>query len=405
MRAFDRVIFVIFMLFYGALTVFQFLSSSVFEGDFASQENSYQMFLYIIVYLILCLGIAAHLSSIQGQDKLLYFVMAYAAYYIISTLVYTFAMGYGSIKYMGTGVIMSSVSPFAFILFYFMGKENSIPPNVFLGFFLLLTFCEACCMVKFISFTSQYSNWIVVAQYYTLFLLLPLMLCYRNEILVGAIFLLFGLLTAYSAKRGAFLSLGAAIFMFYLFKSYLKSKDILIIVIYPIAMIAVVVFAMVYFVDFSYVMSRMDTIGEDRGSGRLDIYFFVWDAIKNSNIFELIFGRGGYDGARNVTLQIGVYGAHNDYLGLILDVGFIGLGLAVGIIVCLLNRFISLIRESSYVVPAFAVSLALFAILSNISTVFLGNFTTIPIWIFWGWIVGSMNSVYPGTILGNRMLR
>lgn len=392
MRSFNSIIFVLFFVFYGILCIFQFLSGSVFEGALASRENSVQMYLYIVVFIITIMGILPHIGNLKQQDNMFYLVLVFLLYYAFATLFSSLYSNINDIKYIGNGIVMSSISPLAFIYFYYCAKDSNISIQNCLTGFLALLAIETYAVLHLYAFSYMHSNSVVIMQFYTLFFILPWLLCLRKNALVIFIFFLFAILTAYSSKRGAFLTLFGSVIIFYALRSYVKNKNVAVVLLYPVVIIVPLLLTMLYFIDFSFIFERLGTISTDRGSGRLDIYQLLWDVFRKSDIIAQIFGNGGGYGTRNVTMQIEMFGAHNDYLQVLLDIGILGLILLLTMIFTLVKRFLFLMKSMSFVAPAFGVSMVFVLILSSISSVFCANFTTVPIWSFWGYIIGAMSA-------------
>lgn len=390
MKTLNIATFIAFILTYGAYVVFQYLSGDILEGDFAAQENSYQMFLYILVFLVLSVGVLINLTNIKGQDRILYLVMMYIAYYVISTVLFA---KYFDIKYIGTGVIMSTVSQLAFVFFYFLSNKNYVTLKMCIIGFALVLGISIASMAKLHVHIYSYSNNVVITYFYILFLIMPWMLCLKNDIIIFFMVLSFGLITSYSGKRGAFLSLFGAISAYYFIKGYIKSKNILRLLSYSLIILPTVLILMYFYIDFSYIIERMSMISEDRGSGRLDIYMYAWESIKNSSIMQILFGKGGYYGFEEITKTIGIYGAHNDYIESLINIGIFGLLIVLSIVYRLLKNALYLCKISSPLAPSFASSIILLILLSNISKIFVGAFVTISIWAYWGYIIGYINRI------------
>ncbi|WP_337042021.1 O-antigen ligase family protein [Emticicia sp. 17c] len=71
-----------------------------------------------------------------------------------------------------------------------------------------------------------------------------------------------------------------------------------------------------------YILSRLSSIQEDRGSKRVDIYIELLQSFAASNIGEMLFGHGYLATAKYTELEIL---AHNDFLEIIFDFGLIAL--------------------------------------------------------------------------------
>jgi hypothetical protein len=149
-----------------------------------------------------------------------------------------------------------------------------------------------------------------------------------------------------SMKRGGILaiSLGVlfyAITSFFIFKKHTLGKIITIVFGLSLLLIALIVF-IVYLNDLfgGQVYNRLTNIGQDRGSGRLDIYRDVLNNYKEFSIFEELLGRG----VNNVSKSIGL-SAHNDFLEVLFNHGLFGLACLIIIVFKLIIWNIKLIMQ------------------------------------------------------------
>ncbi|MPT34214.1 MAG: O-antigen ligase domain-containing protein, partial [Flavobacterium sp.] len=69
-----------------------------------------------------------------------------------------------------------------------------------------------------------------------------------------------------------------------------------------------------------HIIERLNSIQEDQGSGRLEIYAKIIDILSTSSVDELLFGRGYLS-----VLEYADVLAHNDFLQIIFDFGLIAL--------------------------------------------------------------------------------
>ena len=158
------------------------------------------------------------------------------------------------------------------------------------------------------------------------------------------------------------------------------------------------------FMDLSFILERFSLIKEDGGSGRLDLYSYILSSIFNSNPLNCLFGHGAYFGVRDLTMKMEITGAHNDFLGTFYDLGIIGFFILVSICYLLWKRYVSLCRFSSPFAPAMGASLVFLLIISNVSAVFLGSFSSLYLFAFWGFVIGDMQSklIYRNPIIYPR---
>ena len=67
---------------------------------------------------------------------------------------------------------------------------------------------------------------------------------------------------------------------------------------------------------------RFETLPEDSGSGRGEIYALWWQTVSSTSVLQLIFG-AGYNGFINYYQS--AYSAHNDFMEIFIDYGLVGL--------------------------------------------------------------------------------
>ena len=126
-------------------------------------------------------------------------------------------------------------------------------------------------------------------------------------------------------------------------------------------------------------IGRFESISEDKGSGRGDLFLMVWELILKSDTLELIFGHG-----YNSVVEVLEYSAHNDFLEVMYDQGIIGLGLYVCIYISLI-RTIKKIKEKT-LRDSFRMSIFLFFIVSLTSHLILFTSSIICLSTFWGMV-------------------
>ena len=136
-------------------------------------------------------------------------------------------------------------------------------------------------------------------------------------------------------------------------------------------------------------LSRFETVTNDEGSGRLDVYksYIKEFAIMDSN--QLIVGHGFNSGVSLMGIS-----AHNDWLETLYDFGIFGLVIYAVFNVLLLKRVFMLIKLNSPFAGPYAASYAIFVTMSMISHLIIyPNYFTVMV-AFWGWVDGnSFNKV------------
>ena len=134
------------------------------------------------------------------------------------------------------------------------------------------------------------------------------------------------------------------------------------------------------------IFNRLLRLSEDGGSGRDDIYENVWNAFKNSNLAEKMFGHG-----MNTAGMVGGAGkAHNDFLQIIYDYGvFAIVSIAVFYVSIVVSAFKMIRKKSPYAASfAFSVVIGLFLAMFSYFIVYFTYVTCIM--AFWGYTL-AMN--------------
>ena len=154
-------------------------------------------------------------------------------------------------------------------------------------------------------------------------------------------------------------------------------------------MIIVAVYVMYevsYYLDSSLglgIYDRLNRLETDDGSGRGRMYVAVWQGIRNSNWFDVLFGHGMNSAGR----VAGAGYAHNDFLEVLYDYGVVSFVCIVVYFVSLIRYAIQMIIRKSPYAPAFAFSMVIGITLSMFSY-FLIFYTFVTcIMAFWGYVL------------------
>ena len=224
-----------------------------------------------------------------------------------------------------------------------------------------------------------------VNSIYYIVCLLPFLLSYKKSIiyLIVCAICIFA-----SSKQGAFIGIVAATFVYYIVDMRIRDKVIDAKMIFGVVLLLIILIVAYLYISNTYSMNILegfDTLEEDGGNGRLEIYTAVFNRFWNSDMMNFLFGHGGL-GAVSKTIGIS---AHNDFLEVIFDFGCVGLLLYVVIIVKLFLVGYRFIRVKYYLAPAFMSSIVLFFILSMFSHMaFILKYAMI-LFAFWGYCLNK----------------
>lgn len=203
------------------------------------------------------------------------------------------------------------------------------------------------------------------SSYYSLYML-PLVLVYPSKIGKTCLTIIVSLAVFSSVKRGGVLALALAIIAYIITNQLVskqgKFKKIIIGFCVLIAFIAI--FAYIGTMGDNNIFERFESIQEDNGSGRTDVWAEAWRLITEQGIFTYFVGNGFNTVVHNSRY---VLSAHNDYLEAWFDFGLIGMLLYI-ISLCLLFKDIfECLKTKKEYAPAMSVLGALIIVLTMIS--------------------------------------
>lgn len=118
------------------------------------------------------------------------------------------------------------------------------------------------------------------------------------------------------------------------------------------------------------VITRFENLKEDGGNGRIDIYEDVIDAFKVQPTINRIFGSGFLSVQNTLFSNYGYadyISAHNDFLEVLFDYGWIGFILYVSLHILLIRRCIILYKSRSELFTPYMISYYLFLVMSSVS--------------------------------------
>lgn len=236
----------------------------------------------------------------------------------------------------------------------------------------------------------------LISSVYYIVMLMPILFLIKNSVIkYTLLFLVFsGVLL--SVKRTAFLAFGLTICIYYLVDYKVKannSKKRLYMIIGGFILTVLLYFFLNYFIEkFDIqIISRLSSMFEDEGSGRVDIWQTTWEMIKQSDIMSLIFGHG----YNSVYLDSGIqYSAHTDFLEVIYDYGIIGTMLYLKFYMVLFRYFRFLYLKKSELAAPMACSLVLAFIVSATSHLLIYPTYFILLCVFWGILSGNLEKQY-----------
>lgn len=203
------------------------------------------------------------------------------------------------------------------------------------------------------------------SSYYSLYML-PLVLVYPSKIGKTCLTIIVSLAVFSSVKRGGVLALALAMIA-YIITNQLVSKQgkfKKIIIGFCVLTAFIAIFAYIGTMGDNNIFERFESIQEDNGSGRTDVWAEAWRLITEQGIFTYFVGNGFNTVVHNSRY---VLSAHNDYLEAWFDFGLIGMLLYI-ISLCLLFKDIfECLKTKKEYAPAMSVLGAMIIVLTMIS--------------------------------------
>ena len=233
----------------------------------------------------------------------------------------------------------------------------------------------------------------VIFYVYYCITFLPMALCVIEEDKIkNRLFLFSILILALSAKRSG--TIVAVIgYIVYLFTNVSVRNDIKNKFVrywkYILAILAffILIVALDQLFSFS-IISRLKSIGSDRGSGREAIWIEIFEAFSESQLNVKLFGHG----YQAVYYRLKPYGvdrlAHNSFIEFLYDYGYVGLGIFLSFFVTqIIGGLKASIKKNPHA-PEMLYSLLVALVFGMSSYFFEESAIIIPIAAFWGCFAG-----------------
>lgn len=223
------------------------------------------------------------------------------------------------------------------------------------------------------------------ASIYFILTLMPFVLCCKGKF--KNVFLILCITAVFIAlKRAALIGIISSLFAYFLVKFKKQDEKKFKLVLY--CMIGVLIFIIIYQIIVKYtgndLIEKMMNIKDDGGSNREYIYNQVFEKFRTLNFNQKLFGLG-FNGVRygyNISSAGVIVSAHNDFLEVLCDYGFIGLLFYMIFIKKIIQILIHLKKIESPYAPACAAALVMFFVLSMFSHLLLYTSYFINLLIF-----------------------
>lgn len=223
--------------------------------------------------------------------------------------------------------------------------------------------------LKFIILNSNQNMNVLNSAYFTLFSL-PIALLNRNKYIRITAWIIAIIVLTTALKRTGIIALilGGTLYLL----SFKNNKFKSFIFLFFLISIGTVFFNIFKETEIiSNLVNRFDSILEDNGSGRDIVYQETWEMISNSKMIDKIIGHGYNSVVRDSKIN---FSAHNDFLEIIYDFGYIGLVFYVMFHLSFVNLTIKLLKIKSELGPPMVMQYTFFLVISCFSHVIIYSY-------------------------------
>lgn len=209
-------------------------------------------------------------------------------------------------------------------------------------------------------------------------------------------------LMLFSLKRAALLIVFLGIGVYYIFLNYCQGKNLKNLRNYFLMFLSFLIFSILaYFIIVRFnlsILSRLESMSEDGGSGRL----VIWNSIIQNFIYssqeEKWFGHGFHAVFYNLQ-PFGVRRfAHNSFIETLYDYGYVGVGFIILFVKRIVSETIRMIKLKYSRAPIMAFTIIPLFILSLVSYFFEQAIIILPFSVIWGICLGSFKRENKGVI-------
>lgn len=221
-------------------------------------------------------------------------------------------------------------------------------------------------------------------------MLLPLALLNKNILIRWGLIIITLITILLSSKRGGFVTLFVGLAVYY-YVRLLNKKSFFRILLFIVGGV-VIYFAMMNFMEFFIaendltILDRLANASEDMGSGRDEVWVNTWAMIMHSDPFSMMFGHGFNAVYSDSNLELS---AHNDFLEIIYDFGFVGFIIYMALYVKLYKYYKKMKKYMPEIASPFAASIAIALSLSMVAHLVINPMQFMFLTMFWGFCIAE----------------
>lgn len=288
--------------------------------------------------------------------------------------------------------IYTALTSWIFIYLFFFSFFSTQSVTIKLRDRFIVVFTLLFCILFFVNYFTRLGigvSWSFIESYYML-TMIPFIMLLRNTRIKNALLFIIFISIIVAAKRTGVLVISVCLLLYFFHLFYSKNTQTRFKLILFILLVVPIIFVVIVNVlgdEFNYTINRMMAIREDGGSGRADVYKQIYSSILHSTgNWDFLFGHG-----YNSVKQLIGYSAHNDFLEVLYDFGFIVFCIYMAFVLSIINKCRK--RNLNYEYKfATLLSMCIFLILSFFSHMIFFSNSIMCLCAFWGYIDARIKS-------------
>ena len=358
-----------------------------FQAGMPAYWTNITLYFKFFVFFLDVVFLSIHLEQNNGKIDILsiriYLCLLYIA--LIAFLVFASSI----LKLFADGFAW----PLTYLVFFQYFKKHDSPQNLK----LVVVLCHyICCLFLVRTILTIHLDGTNLGPVYHAIVFLPmiLLLCKKKEVFIHSLFTF--ILLFLSAKRTGLITLILGFSSYFILtiknQNSQKKKWKVILGVLLLALL-LIVFSSFYSVQANYILQRLSSISKDQGSGRFRVWAQIIELVKESPLNKKVFGHGfqavPYFVHPYKTDKDKFLFAHNSYIEILYDLGFVGLVIIVLVVISILCFLLRLIRANSSLAPTAAFAICIVLAFSLTSYFFEESNYIMMISVYWGIIRGK----------------
>lgn len=353
---------------------------------FSGQEEDSVILPILKISLLLLWFSYIMLNNIRQKDQFINIVIIWSIYLFLTSIIHV-----SDFRILATLPYKVLFWPISLVFFYLTFKKHHVillKTTVF--FFCFLITIYTFYFIKEYTFVNigRINSRTTLNISYFFLLLIPWIFLIEKRLIRLILIILIMSAILLSVKRTAIISLFLATITGYLTEIFIQdrktSKKYLFRLLFLVIFAVLLIFIINNF-SSGWIFARFESIPQDRGTSRLDIYSKIFQLLSDSSFFQLLIGHG-HNSVKDY--MFGGLSAHNDWLECIFDYGIIGFIIYLFLNILIIKKIKSLYKNQSVYTPAMSSSYIIFTIMSITSHLIIYPYVFILMTSLWGIIFG-----------------